>query len=504
MAVKMLINAREPEESRIAVLEDGKLMEFYIERASQNRLVGNIYKARVVNTEPSLQAAFIDFGFERNGFLHASDLMPSQGGRRSSPRKRRGDEKPQIQSLLKSGGELLVQVTKDGIGDKGPALTQELSLPGRFVVLMPDRPRQGVSRKITSEAEREKLRSLMAELDVPENMGMIVRTAGAEQTKRELSRDARYLLGLWKMITKRIKRAKAPSLIYQESDLVIRSMRDLLSPNIREVVIDVPDVYERARDFLRHVMPKSRKIVTLYKDPLPIFHKYDIEGELRRINDRKVSLKNGGSLVIDQTEALVAIDVNSGKFKKESDPEETAYKTNLVAAREIARQIRLRDLGGVIVNDFIDMRDDRHKREIEHSLMTELKRDRARTKMLRMSNFGTIEMTRQRVRQSLRHTLYVDCPCCRGKGLVQSVESTSLNVLREAHARAVAKQGKASRLELVIASEVANYVQNEKREELLAIEKDFGMRVIVRARPAFQTDELEILLWDAKGNRLSA
>jgi len=504
MAVKMLINAREPEESRIAVVENGRLMEFYIERLSQGRLVGNIYKARVVNTEPSLQAAFVDFGFERNGFLHASDIVVPQRSGRKHPHKRQRGGRPSVQSLLKPGEEIVVQVTKDGIRDKGPSVTQYLSLPGRFVVLMPDRPRQGVSRKITNEAEREKLRSLMSELEVPENMGVIVRTAGAEQTKRELSRDVRYLLRLWNMISKRVRRAKAPALIYQESDLVIRSMRDILSPDIKEVIIDVPDVYELARDFLRQVMPKSRKIVSLYNEPLPLFHKYGIEEELRRINDRKVLLKNGGSLVIEQTEALVAIDVNSGKFKKESNPEETAFKTDLEAAREIARQIRLRDLGGVIVNDFIDMREDKHKREVERTLMQELKKDRARTKMLRMSSFGTIEMTRQRMRQSVRRTLYVNCPYCHGTGLVQSVESTALNVLREAYARAVKHQGKASRLELVIASDVAEYIQNEKRKELLGIEEDLHVRVLVHARSGFQPDELEILLWDEQGNRLRA
>ena len=325
---------------------------------------------------------------------------------------------------------MLVQVIKESIGTKGPTLSTYISIPGRYLVLMPGLNRVGVSRKIVDEGQRRKLREIMNELNPPKGLGFIVRTAGLERTKRELARDLAYLLRLWKVILRRIKKAKAPTPIYQESDMIIRTIRDIFTSEIDTIWIDEPAAFERAQDFLRVVMPRFVNRLKLYDEKVPLFHKYGIEDEIAKIQRRHVPLPEGGSIVIDQTEALVAIDVNSGNFRVEDDAERTAYEMNLRAAKEIARQLRLRDLGGVIVNDFIDMREERHRRGVERALREAIKRDRARTKVLRMSAFGLIEMTRQRIRPSLKRSVYEDCPQCTGAGVVKTAESMAIDVMR--------------------------------------------------------------------------
>ncbi len=430
MKQEMLINVSQPEECRIAIVEDAILEELYIERTSADNYVGNIYKGRVVNIEPSIQAAFVDFGVGRNGFLHISDVEPQyfrQGGydpdrpieygsrqRRDEPRRdeahpdggspenelspqsdevavedqadvdfdedgprrpqqnRRGPRfgvrpriKPPIQEILRRGDELLVQVIKEGIGTKGPTLSTYISIPGRYLVLMPALGRVGVSRKIEDEEARRKLRDIMNELSPPRGLGFIVRTAGIDRTKKEISRDLAYLLRLWKVITRRIKKHPAPVTIYEESDMIIRTIRDIFTGEVDSIFIDEPAAYERAKEFLQIVMPRYVNRLQLYAGKEPLFHKYSIESEIAKIQQRKVPLRQGGSIVIDQTEALVAIDVNSGNFRADDSAEETAYQMNQLAAKEIARQLRLRDLGGVIVNDFIDMRKERHRRNVE-------------------------------------------------------------------------------------------------------------------------------------------
>ncbi|MFV2070048.1 MAG: Rne/Rng family ribonuclease, partial [Pirellulales bacterium] len=405
MKQEMLINVAQPEECRIAIVEDGILEELYVERSSQDNYVGNIYKGRVVNLEPSIQAAFVDFGVGRNGFLHISDVEPQyfrQGGfdpdkpirPNASERSENADEgerdadgdedratetathrrprrvgfrpriKPPIQDIFRRGDEVLVQVIKEGIGTKGPTLSTYISIPGRYLVLMPALGRIGVSRKIEDDEDRKRLREILLELNPPKGLGFIVRTAGTDRTKKELSRDLAYLLRLWKVIVRRIKKQQAPIDIYEESDMIIRTIRDIFTGDVDAIHIDEPEAFERAKEFLQIVMPRYVSRLHFYEGREPLFHKYGLDEEIARINQRQVPLKEGGSIVIDQTEALVAIDVNSGSFRTDDSAEETAFRLNQMAAREIARQLRLRDLGGVIVNDFIDMRKDKHRRGV--------------------------------------------------------------------------------------------------------------------------------------------
>jgi len=480
MDKRMLINAVEPEESRIAILEDNVLEEIYIERMSKGQTVGNIYIGRVSNVEPSLEAAFVDMGLKRNGFLHVSEILDTE---LEEKEKTEGGhdrrEQRRIQSLLKPGQELLVQVIREGVGEKGPSLTSYISLPGRYLVLMPHTFRHGVSKKILDEEERARLKQVIRELRPPANMGLIVRTAGADQTKRELAKDLNYLLRLWKAVEERTTNTLVPALIYQESDLVIRTIRDIFSPDIREIIVDTHDTYDKTRDFLKQTMPKCERIVKLHRARVPIFHKYHIEEELEKINNKKIPLRQGGSLVIEQTEALVAIDVNSGRFKKGADPEETAFRTNMEATGEIARQIRLRDLGGVIIIDYIDMQLEGHKRSVERALADALKRDRARIKMLKTSKFGIVELTRQRIKHSLRDVLHEACPECRGTGLTKTVESLSLKIMREI--RSVLENNELKTIEVVAYDPVVQFLQNQKRKPISELEERYNKRIVIKS-----------------------
>ncbi|MCH8830343.1 MAG: Rne/Rng family ribonuclease [Planctomycetes bacterium] len=498
----MLINVLQPEESRIAIVEDGILEELYVERTSHENYVGNIYKGKIVNLEPSIQAAFVDFGVGRNGFLHVSDveyqyykhLVDDRDGNRPSadggdgndstgPRdrpKRRFNErnvrnKPPIQQIFKRGSEVLVQVIKEGLGTKGPTLSTYISIPGRYLVLMPGLQRVGVSRKITDEETRRKLRARMYELEPPPGLGFIIRTAGMDRTKKDLQRDLNYLLRLWRTIVRRLKKSPAPVDIYEESDMIIRTIRDIYTSEIDSLWIDEVGAYERARDFVKIVMPRQAGRIHLYEGKEPIFHKYKIEEEITKIQNRHVPLRGGGSIVIDQTEALVAIDVNSGTFRADDNAEETAYQVNLRAAEEISRQIRLRDLGGVIVNDFIDMRELRHRRSVERTLSDAVRRDRARTKVLKISPFGLIEMTRQRIRPSLRRNIYEDCPCCNSTGQVKTAESMAIEVIRLL--MNAAHRDEVKRITVDIHERVANYLNNRKRKEIARIEESCGVDI---------------------------
>ncbi len=537
MKKEMLINVSQPEECRIVIVEDGVLEELYIERASQDNYVGNIYKGKVVNLEPSIQAAFVDFGVGRNGFLHISDVEPQyfrqggydpdkpippggrsggrSGGRGSSgssgsssgnggPRRRstrpgaRPRIKPPIQEIFRRGDEVLVQVIKEGIGTKGPTLSTYLSIPGRYLVLMPALGRVGVSRKIEDDVQRHKLRETLLELNPPRGLGFIVRTAGQERTKKELSRDMAYLLRLWKVIVRRIKKSRAPIDIYEESDMIIRTIRDIFTSDVDAIYIDQPEAYERAKEFLQLVMPRHVNRLHLYEGKEPLFHKYHLDDEISRIHQREVPLKNGGSIVIDPTEALVAIDVNSGSFRADDSAEETAFQLNLLAAKEIARQLRLRDLGGVIVNDFIDMRKEKHRRGVERALRDAVRRDRARTKILRTSPFGLIEMTRQRVRPSLKLSVFRDCPCCDGRAVVKSAESMAIEVVRLLIL--ASQQDKVARVAVTVHDEVASYLNNKKRRELASIEEEGKMTVQILGREGLYPEHLEIDCRDAEGH----
>lgn len=532
MKKEMLINVSQPEECRIAIVEDGLLEELYIERSSQDNYVGNIYKGRVVNLEPSIQAAFVDFGVGRNGFLHLSDVEPQyfrQGGydpnqevedtrqRRSANDKSENDEngrsrhrrrpprtgarpriKPPIQDIFRRGDEVVVQVIKEGIGTKGPTLSTYISIPGRYLVLMPALGRVGVSRKIEDEDIRRKLRDTLLELNPPKGLGFIVRTAGVDRSRKELSRDMAYLLRLWKVIDRRIRKNSAPIDIYEESDMIIRTIRDIFSSDVDAIYIDENESHDRAKEFLQLVMPRHANRLHFYEGKEPLFHKYDLEQEIAYIHQREVSLKDGGSIVIDPTEALVAIDVNSGNFRTDDSAEETAFQLNLVAAREIARQLRLRDLGGVVVNDFIDMRKEKHRRGVEHALRDAVKRDRARTKILRTSPFGLVEMTRQRIRPSLKRSVFQDCPICSGKGVVKSDESMAIEVIRllllAKHDEHIAK------VEIRVAEDVTAYLNNKKRRELASIEEDGEMTVHIFSGENLGPEFLEINCTDREGN----
>jgi ribonuclease E len=534
----MLINVSQPEECRIAIIEDGLLEELYIERASQDNYVGNIYRGRIVNLEPSIQAAFIDFGVGRNGFLHISDVEPQyfrQGGydpddpatagggrpddidtgddpepeteRRPAGADRRrfrtGNRprfKPPIQEIFRRGDEVLVQVIKEGIGTKGPTLSTYISIPGRYLVLMPALNRVGVSRKIEDEDERRKLRDILLELNPPKGLGFIVRTAGAGRNKKELSRDLAYLLRLWKVIVRRVRKSQGPTVIYEESDMIIRTIRDIFTSDVDAIHVDEPAAFERARDFLQLVMPRHVHRLHHYEGREPLFHKYKLESEIASIYKRTVPLKEGGSIVIDQTEALVAIDVNSGSFRIDDTAEEAAYQLNLNAAKEIARQLRLRDLGGVIVNDFIDMRRERHRRNVERALRDAMKRDRARTKILRTSPFGLIEMTRQRIRPSIKRSVYMDCPCCEGRGVVKKAESMAIEVVRMLMLSCM--QPKVARITVRVNDEVASYLNNRKRKEIIRLEELNNIALQILGSEALYPEHLELDCRDAEGREI--
>jgi ribonuclease E len=412
----------------------------------------------------------------------------------------RGLAKPPIQEVFRRGDEVLVQVIKESIGTKGPTLSTYISIPGRYLVLMPGLNRVGVSRKIADEGQRRRLREIMNALNPPKGLGFIVRTAGLERSKKELARDLAYLLRLWKVLLKRINKAKAPAPIYQESDMITRTIRDVFSADIDTIWIDEPQAFERAQEFLRVVMPKYVNRLKLYDEKVPLFHKYGIEEEIAKIQRRHVPLPEGGSIVIDPTEALVAIDVNSGNFRVEDDAERTAYEMNLRAAKEIARQLRLRDLGGVIVNDFIDMREDRHRRGVEHALRDAVQRDRARTKILRMSQFGLIEMTRQRIRPSLKRSIYEDCRHCKGAGVVKTVESMSIDVMRLL--ALAAHRDDIRRINVCVSPAVATYLNNRKRPELSRIEAEGHLTVYIHHEEGAPAEHLHLECFDAHGGEV--
>jgi ribonuclease E len=480
----MLINYVPGEECRIAIVEDGRLEEFYQERASTESHVSNIYKGRVTNVEPAIQAAFVDFGLERNGFLHITDLHPKYfpGKDREEfekvGHKTARHERPPIQKCLKRGQEVLVQVLKEGIGTKGPTLTSYLSIPGRFLVMMPDMQRLGVSRKVEDDDARRETRDILKALDPPKEFGFIVRTAGIGQTKTDLKRDLSYLQRLWKNIERKRKGRGKTGELYAESDLVIRTIRDVFNSDIERIVIDDATAARRAQDFLSVANPRTKSKVVYYDDPVPLFHRMGIEPQLDNMNAREVPLPSGGALVIDQTEALVAVDVNSGKSRAARDAETNAYKTNLEAVDEIARQLRLRDLGGLVVLDLIDMRPAKNRKAVETRFRNNLKKDRARTRVGPISQFGLLELTRQRMRASLKKSIHQECKHCVGRGYSMSPESVVLSVMRRL--ALVMTRDDVERVELTISPDVAFHILNRKRSELVELERTYGKAVMVR------------------------
>ena len=488
MSKKMLINALLPEESRVAIVQDGLLSELDIEIAGKEQTKGNIYKAVVVRVEPGLQAAFVDYGAERMGFLQMGEIHPGLFPKKSEDSESR--DRSRINDILRRGQELLVQIVKEERGGKGAALTTYLSLPGRYMVLMTGNDTKGISRKITEESERKELKKALAQFDIPKDMGVIVRTAAIGKEPEELKRDFEYLKRVYSTILERSRSHRAPSLVYKESNLVIRSIRDYFSSDMDEVLVDDPDTYADAKEFFQQVMPEYASLVKLHQEKRAIFSRYQIEEQIALIGKNQIPLPSGGSIVIDSTEALVAIDVNSGKSKGEGGLESTAYKTNLEAAEQAARQLRLRDLGGLIVIDFIDMRNRKHCRDVEKALKDALKQDKARVTVGHISQFGLLEMSRQRIKATLGEGAFLPCPHCTGAGKIRSPESQAVAFMRRIHA--AASKGQIGTLIGEVPSSVADYLNNYKREELLSLEKRLDLRILIHGQPHFTPNQAEL------------
>jgi ribonuclease E len=504
MSKLMLINTVEGQECRICIITNGNLEELYVERASSASRVGNIYKGRVTNVEPSIQAAFVDCGLPKNGFLHISDVhpqyFPGGGGKSSEPvgRKRPHRDRPPIQACLRRGQEVIVQMTKEGIGTKGPTLTTYLSLPGRLLVMMPGMKKLGVSRKVEDEEVRSQARKQLSELNLLQDMGFILRTAGVGRSKRDLNRDLNYLQRMWKSIRKHINTGKAPAELFRESDLVTRTIRDVYNSSIDRIICDSASVAQKVREFLSVAMPRTKHVVEVYVGQKGLFHEFGLEQEIESIYSRQVELPSGGSLVIDQTEALVAVDINSGRFRDHSDAETTATKINKEAAEEIVRQLRLRDLGGVIVIDFIDMQSKKNRSAVERILRDALKADRAKTKVLRMSAFCIVELTRQRMRPSLKEDVYSRCPACNGAGLVRSEESQALLVMRDIQ-RAAANEDVAN-VSVTVAPAVAERLTNFHRHSVCRIESKAGKTVRIHGNPDMGSEQIDIECTNNRGS----
>ncbi|MCH7799185.1 MAG: translation initiation factor IF-2 N-terminal domain-containing protein, partial [Planctomycetes bacterium] len=496
----MVVNDSPGEECRIAILQDNHLEELYTERTATATNVGNIYKGRVTNVESAIQAAFIDYGEGQAGFLHISDLHPryfpgekqTERVGKKIPRRSR----PPIQNALKRGQEVLVQVLKEGVGTKGPTLTSYLSVPGRLLVMMPEMDRVGVSRKVEDLEKRREMRDILDSLKLPEGFGFILRTAGFGRTKAELNRDVAYLNRLWKVMDKRIKTVGAPCELYTESDLFVRTIRDILRPSITAIIIDSEQCYDRARALLSVVAPRTAPTVVRYHDPVPIFHAFGIERQIDLIHDREVPLPSGGKLVIEQTEALVAIDVNSGRSRRASDSETNAYRTNCEAVDEICRQLRLRDMGGLVINDLIDMHQARHRRDIEDRFRAGLARDRARTTMLRISDFGIAELTRQRMRPSLRKSHFMSCSHCDGHGEVKNPESVGADASRQSGY--LLQFDRVRRIELVCSPRVASVLLSSRRREMVRLEDATGKKIDVRVSETIAVDRVDFHAYDER------
>ncbi|MFM9912421.1 MAG: Rne/Rng family ribonuclease [Methylophilaceae bacterium] len=493
---RMLFNATQAEELRVAIVDGQKLIDLDIEHAGKEQKKSNIYKAIITRIEPSLEAAFVNYGTDRHGFLPLKEVARSNFIADADGKR--------IQDVLREGQEIIVQVEKDERGNKGAALTTFISLAGRYLVLMPNNPRGGgVSRRIEGE-DRNELRDIMAQLEVPNGMSIIARTAGIGRTFEELQWDLNYLLQLWTAIESASNLQKGAFLIYQEGSLVIRAIRDYYQPDIGEILIDTPDIYEQAVQFMNHVMPATVARVKLYSDDVPLFSRFQIEHQIETAFSREVRLPSGGAVVIDHTEALVSVDVNSGRATKGSDIEQTAFNTNLEAAEEVARQLRLRDLGGLVVIDFIDMESPRNQREVENRLRDALHYDRARVQTGKISRFGLMELSRQRLRPSLGESNHIPCPRCHGTGHIRGIESTALHILRIVQEESMKENTGAVQVQLPV--EVATFLLNEKRSDIHAVEQRMDVNVILIPNIHLETPNYTIvrLREDETGEKESA
>jgi ribonuclease G len=496
---QIVINAA-PWETRVAVLEDTTLVELHIERRREVGIAGNIYKGNVLRVLPGMQAAFIDIGLAKAAFLHASDV----GGAPLPPEVAREGDAPElveappapearpIEERLKKGQDILVQIAKEPIGTKGARVTAHLSLPGRYLVFMPGTQHVGISRRIEDPAERDRLRAIV-ESERPETGGLIIRTACEGATKREVHDDVRFLTRLWSRLEKQAAAAPAPSLVHADLDVVLRTVRDLFTSDVERLSIDSADDHQRVLDFVTALMPRLASRVHLYEGLGPIFDQYGIEAKLARALDRRVWLKSGGYLIFDQTESLTTVDVNTGRYVGKKDQEETILKTNLEAARQIVQQLRLRNIGGIIVIDFIDMEKAAHRKKVFDALQEAVRRDKARTNVLRISELGLVQMTRKRTRESLLQLLTSACPACAGGGRVRAVETLAFDALRRVQ-RDVATAAPGTQVRLRVPPDVAALLGEHERRSVEALERVIGRTLVVEPVPSFERDQIEIVL----------
>jgi Rne/Rng family ribonuclease len=496
MKRKIIINV-ERQEKRVAILEDGSLEQYFVERPGEERIVGNVYKAKVQNVVSGIQAAFLDLGLEMNGFLYISDITKpfadykeiiEEEAEELEPARFKEDLK--IQDVLKSNQDVLVQVVKGHIGTKGPRLTTNISLPGRYVVLMPYQKCFGISKKISNPKERERLKDIIKSFRLPNEAGLIVRTMGEGASKKEFIRDYKYLMNLLKKIEYNFKKQNSPALIHQEYDLVLRVVRDYFSEEVESLIVDDKKETGRISHFLNSLAPQLKSRLSLHKEKTPLFEKFNLEKQIERIYKRRVNLKSGGYLVIEPTEAMVTIDVNTGSFIKKESLQETVYITNKEAAHEIARQIKLRDLGGIIVIDFIDMKSRRQREEVSREFTNALKTDRAKTKVLPVSELGVVEMTRQRVGKSLESVSFKICPRCQGKGRIKTIPTVAIDAVRSLK-RYIKSRG-AGEYIISVNPEVANFLYNQARDEIFSLEKRHGASIRIKADKSRILEEIEI------------
>lgn len=498
---EVIINA-ESLETRVAVLEEGRLEEFTIERTADERLVGSIFKGKVRNLEDGLRAAFVDIGFEKNAFLHYWDIVPSNfdSGVEIVERESKKREKPKITQkdiprLYPPGSEIIVQVTKGPIGTKGPRVTTNLVLPGRYLVLLPNSDQSGISRKIESHEERQRLKKILRTLNIPDGMGVIMRTAGEGQMLRYFVRDLAMLLEEWNVVQERIKDQSAPCCAFQEPDLIDRTIRDFLTEDVERIVVDSQPAYDRMREMIGRISKRSASKVRLYSEPQPIFDRFNISRQLETTFSRQVHLKSGGYIVIDETEALVAIDVNTGRHKGGKDQESTIFKVNLEAADEICRQLRLRNMGGLIVLDFIDMKGRKEQQQVYQRMRELLKRDRAKTHTLPISQLGLMEMTRQRHTESVRQSVYTPCPYCKGRGAVKSTLTMSVEIqrkLQEILRKRNNRDESDFQLKILVHPTVLERLRTEDEKLITEMEKKHFGRLLFRPEPSLHTEQFRI------------
>ena len=482
---KMFINVADPEEFRVVIVAEGQLDEFALETSAREQTKANIYKAVVVNVEPSLQAAFVNYGGERHGFLPLSEVHPDY-----YQEKVQGKGQTKIQRVLRKGQEIIVQIYKEETASKGAYLSTYISMPGRNLVLLPKQAHLGISRKIEKEDERLRLKELAQEIGLPPEMGLIIRTAGQQAKTKDLTKNLQFLLQQWENLNRAAAEQKAPCLLYRDLDLITRTVRDYLTPDINAILVDDPEVFQQLRGWLRMAAPRQVHALKLYKDPLPIFSRYQLEDQLDRIYADLVPLKSGGSIVINPTEALVAIDVNSGRCTSQKELEETALKSNLEAAQEVARQLRLRDLGGLVVIDFIDMRDKKHQKEVEAALNKSLKTDKARVSVGHLSKFGLLELSRQRLRPTAEASVYNPCPICQGRGRLKTVPSLGLSLLRQISVQVA--QNPIQEVRALVPLEVGNFLLNQKRREILALEEQYHLRIMLTSSAGLSLEEVQL------------